>query len=230
MVAVRGREHAAPCVDAESRVTFRVHTRGWIMAGGTGVNISEITECNSAIVHGIFVGRVSPVKKSQKKTGVEYFETNLNDGKNTVRLVSFNLKMRKEVEDAYKNGREVAVASSCVKRNREDQFEILAHNRSSIGNSPKKFKFKDDATHMVKLTGNANICDLETIEEVKDLKEWQHVNVVGKVKFLSASEEVKGKGPGCMPLLKRDVTLADGTGVCRAVAWQEQIGKLSEDQ
>ena len=56
-------------------------------------------------------------------------------------MVSFEPKLRKEVEDAYKNKR---VLNCCVKRSRGDKLEILAHNRSSIASSPKKFKINED--------------------------------------------------------------------------------------
>ena len=69
------------------------------------MNISEVVECKSGTVHGIFVGGVSPIKKSQKRNNVQYFEANISDGGKTVRMVSFEPKLCKEVEDAYKNRR-----------------------------------------------------------------------------------------------------------------------------
>ena len=96
----------------------------------------------------------------------------------------------------------MAVTNCCIKRNREDEFEILAHNKSSITNLPKKFKVNDEGTNKI---AKVNICDLGTIEELKDLKEWQHVNVVGKVEYLSPSEEIKGKSPGCVYHMPRKV-------------------------
>ena len=46
-------------------------------------------------------------------------------------------------------------------------------------------------------------CDLGTIEELKDLKEMQRINVIGKVQSISPTEEIKGKSTGCTPLLKK---------------------------
>lgn len=98
------------------------------------LNVSDMEECISATIHRIFVGGILPIKKSQNKADVQYFEMNLSDGDKTVHLVSFEPRIRKKVEDAYKTRREVAVRNSCMK-NRGDKFEILANNRSLITNS-----------------------------------------------------------------------------------------------
>ena len=189
------------------------------------MNVSDLEERKSATVHGVFVGGVSPIKKSRNKADVQYFESNFSDGDRTVRLVSFEPRLRKAVEDAYKTKREVAVTNCCVKRNRGDAFEILANNKSSITNSPKKFKV-DDEVHK-HAAGAPGISDLGTIEELKDLQEMQWVNVTGKVQSISPPEEIKGKG--CTALLKQDFMFADGTGVCRGVVWQQQVDMLREE-
>lgn len=189
------------------------------------MNVSDMKESKSATVHGMFVGGVSPVKKSRNKADVQYFETSLSDGDKTVRLVSFEPRLRKEVEDAYKTKREVAVKNCSVKRNRTDEFEILVNNKSAITSSPKKFKIDDDVIHKHAGVG----CDLGTIEELKDLKEMQRVNVIGKVQSVSPIEEIKGKSTACTtPLLKQDFSFADGTGICRGVLWQQQVDTLRE--
>ena len=51
------------------------------------MNVSDMGECKSATVQGIFIGGVSPVKKSRYKADVQYFETSLSDGDKTVRVV-----------------------------------------------------------------------------------------------------------------------------------------------
>ena len=37
------------------------------------VDVSEMAVCNSTMVHGAFIGEVSPVKHSQTKTDVRFF-------------------------------------------------------------------------------------------------------------------------------------------------------------
>ena len=189
------------------------------------MNVSDMGECKSAAVHGIFIGGLSPVKKSRNKADVQYFETSLSDGDKTVCVVSFEPRLRRDVEEAYKTKREVAIKNCSVKRNRSDTFEILANSKSSITNSPKKFRIDDEMVR--KHAGVA--CDLGTTEELNDLKEMQRINVIGKVQSISPTEEIKGKSTGCTPLLKQDFTLADGTSVCRGVLWQQQVDVLREE-
>ena len=50
------------------------------------VDVSDITESNKAVVHGAFVGPLSPLRSSQS-SAVQFFEGNFSDGKKTVRLV-----------------------------------------------------------------------------------------------------------------------------------------------
>ena len=104
------------------------------------IDVSDIAECNFATVHRVFVGAVSPVKSSRKKSDVKYFEANLSDRDKTVRLVSFEPRLRAEVEEANKTRCQVSVSNCCVKQNRGDALEILANNKSSIVSSPKNFK------------------------------------------------------------------------------------------
>lgn len=185
-------------------------------------------ESKLATVHGIFVGDVSPIKVSRKCADRKYFEANLSDGNKTVRMVSFEPKLRKAVEDAYKDGREIAVSKCSVKRGLGDAFEILANHKTEIMSSPKKFKISDEARDK-QAAVISNCSDLDTIEELRNLQEFQRVNIIGKVQSVSASEEIKGKGGSGAALLKQDFVLADCTDVCRGVVWQEQVNMLKEE-
>ena len=66
------------------------------------MNAFDLEECKSATVHTIFVGGVSSIKKNRNRAHVQYFKTNFSDGDSTVRLVSFEPRFRKEIENAYK--------------------------------------------------------------------------------------------------------------------------------
>jgi len=105
---------------------------------------------------GMFVGNVSPIKVSRKCPDRIYFEANLSDGQKTIRMVSFGPNLRKAVEEAHKEKREVAVTKCCVKRGLGDAFEILANERTSIVSSPKKFKISDECsiTHGIRSSYN----------------------------------------------------------------------------
>ena len=183
---------------------------------------SNVEEKKQATVHGVFVGDLSPIKVSRKCPDRKYFEANLSDGRKTIRMVSFDPNLRKTVEEAHKEKREVAVTKCSVKRGLGDAFEIIANEKTSIVNSPKKFKISDECS----LRQAASTSDLETIEGLKDVKEFQRINVVGKVQSISPSEEVKGKGGDV--LLKQEFVLADKTDLCRGVIWEEKVNVLKE--
>ena len=100
--------------------------------------VSDMAECNFATVHKAFVGAVSPLKSCRKKSDVQYFEANLSNGDKTVLVVSFEPRLRAEVEEANITQHQVAVSNCCVKRSRGNALEILANNKSSIMSLPKK--------------------------------------------------------------------------------------------
>ena len=68
------------------------------------VEVSDMIVSPSAAVHGVFVGDLSPVKESRTKNGVKLFEGRFTDGK-VVRMVSFEPKLKFEVDKAKESGR-----------------------------------------------------------------------------------------------------------------------------
>ena len=77
-------------------------------------------------MEGIFVGPVSPIKTSRNNAKVKYFEGQLSDGSKTVRFVSFEPKLRSQVEQAKEGLRGAALANCTVKRSREaGELEVL---------------------------------------------------------------------------------------------------------
>ena len=55
---------------------------------------------SSGTVHGILVGEVSLIKMSRKRNDIKYFEGQFSDRKKTVRLVSFESKLRGQWDEA----------------------------------------------------------------------------------------------------------------------------------
>ena len=56
--------------------------------------VVSIGALSSGTVHGVLVGEVSPIKTSRKRNNVKYFEGQCSDRKKTVRLVTFEPKLR----------------------------------------------------------------------------------------------------------------------------------------
>ena len=98
-------------------------------------------DSSSGTVHGALVSEASPIKTSRKRNDVKYFEGQFSDRKKTVSLVSFELKLRGQLDEAQKAQRSLALQNCIVKRNQDnDDFEIHVNNCTSLVQSPKKIQ------------------------------------------------------------------------------------------
>lgn len=195
------------------------------MAESKDVEVSRLVPSNSTNVHGVFVGAVSPVKTGKSNSKVKYFEGQLSDGSKTVRFVSFEPNLRRQIEAAQENGSAVQLKNCAVKRNRQQDLEVLASTQTKILNSPKKFKIGEN---VLKEFEEGKCSEMSTLEELNNVAELQGVTVSGKVVSLFPIEEVTMKSSGKV-LRKRDLMLADKTAVFRCVAWENHIELLEED-
>ena len=101
-------------------------------------------------------------------------------------MVSF--EPRAEVEKANITQHQVAVSNCCVKRSRGNALEILDNNKSSIMSLPKKTTRRWGKSTHKEVTSGCQ--DISTFEELKDLQEHQHINVVGKVQSVWSSSKL----------------------------------------
>ena len=110
----------------------------------------------------MFVGPISPIKTSRKNTRIQYFKGSLSDGSKTVRFMSFEPKLRPQIEQAREDLRGVSLSNCAVKRNRGDK-EVMVSNQSKILDSPKKFKVDQSTLMSVpQAESNMEITSLET--------------------------------------------------------------------
>ena len=119
----------------------------------------------------------------------------------------------------------MALQNCVFKRSRSDgdEFEILVNKKTSITQSPKKFKVGEEDVLKI-----ACAPQLGTLEELKDLCEHQQVSLTGKVQLLLAVEEVVVKSTG-KRLSKQEFVFADCTAACRGVLWEEHINEVKEN-
>ena len=80
----------------------------FIHQGTVGHGVSEVSPSNSAVVHGVFVGAVSPVKDSQSNKGIKYFKGNFSDRAKCVRMVSFDASLWEQIAKAREGSRSIA--------------------------------------------------------------------------------------------------------------------------
>ena len=73
---------------------------------------------------------------------MKYFEGQLSDECNTVRVVSFEPKLGLKIEEAKEALCAVSLTNCTVKRSRqaENELEALVSSQMKLQNSPKKFK------------------------------------------------------------------------------------------
>jgi len=190
------------------------------------MEVSELVPSNSANVEGMFVGPISPIKTSRKNDRVHYFDGCLSDGSKTVRFVSFDPKLRPQIEKAKEDLRGVSLTNCAVKRNR-GEMEVVVSTQSKILNSPKKFKV-DESTLMNGSQGGSNM-DIASLDMIGDIHEHQYISVKGKVVAIREIEKVVVKSSGKM-LTKRECLFADSTAVYRCVVWEDQVKVLHEEK
>ena len=170
----------------------------------SNLEVSEIQPSSSANVHGVFVGGLSPIKASRKNSEVKYFEGQLSDGHKMVCVVSFEPKLRGQIEEALQQRYGVGLINCCIKRSRNSEFKVIVGNKTTVLRAPKKFKV-DSEIEAVLFYCNT---ELTTLELVKDVAEHQHVTVTGKVIFVSDAEEISMKNSD-KSLSKMDFIIAD---------------------
>lgn len=190
------------------------------------VNVSEITLCSAATVHGVFIGEISPVKCGKSHPNVKYFDGQFTDGKKAVRMVSFEPKLRTEVQKAQESGEEVALRNCYVQKSRtegSDELEIVASSRTRVERSAKKFCIEEEVVQAA--ASVSGVMDIGSLGEISELAVNQHVNVTGKVQSIQPPGKVFVKTRG-EALSLENFILADCTAVCRGTAWDRDVGVL----
>ena len=92
---------------------------------------------SSAKIHCI-VTSLSPVTKGCKSV---YFDGTVSDGASNMRLVGFNSKQQKQMEDFMSKRQPVQLTNFEIKQARRgNKMEILLKANTSIGESPKKIE------------------------------------------------------------------------------------------
>ena len=82
------------------------------------------------------VESLSPVKRA--RSGVPYFDALVNDGTKQLRMVGFNEKLQAEISKLSENQQSIKVDKCSIKKTRNDDYEILINNSTTVMPSPKK--------------------------------------------------------------------------------------------
>lgn len=184
-------------------------------------DVSVTTVGRGATVHGVLT-ELSPVKIS-KTSDQSYYVGQITDGKKSLRLVSFDIKL-KNVMDQAKDSNQPIVLNNCTIQESKRGYgvEIFANTQTKVYDSPKKFEISTSSL----ITANKT---LNSLEEIKDLKLNEKVTVRGKVISLQDPITVFSKARN-KDLHKQDFNIADKFDVVRGVVWEDSIGTLQCDQ
>ena len=181
-------------------------------------DVSKMEEGKGVCVHGIPVN-VSPARESRNTKGVFYFEANLSDGKKCARVVSFDTTHRVILKKAEEEGSVVALSNSIVKRRSlSSELEVHMNKRSKVMSSPRKLSLGDVVVPLGRTV---------KISDIASLTGSQEIEVKCKVVKVNEVSAVKKSGDGKEPR-NQDVIIADETGSCRLVLWEDDVNSLEE--
>ena len=187
--------------------------------------VSDITQCSSqAVVKGIITA-VSLIKTSRKNAANKYFNANISDGMKSMKIVAFDPKLHKDVEQAMKSASSVELQNIQIKEAQcssptSPEYEIFMNHYSRVRPITETFYLPDNQKAIDPDAGK----HLSNLIDVVSLNVGQRVIVSGKVVDVQLPVAVhtrEGK-----ELQKQDCTFSDATKAIRVVLWNDDINKL----
>lgn len=182
-------------------------------------DVADIKPSPCATVHGVCVS-LSPQKVS--KRDCPYFEGQLSDGKKTIRVVSFEPKLRSKFIESKDEKIPMAINKCVVKETRTSSvmntaYEVLVSSRSNIGLSPKKFSLTDACP-------DSNSTVFTSLNDLSSIALYQQVTVTGKITAIEPKSKVTSRDN--KDLMKQDCIIANSETNCRLVLWQDSVDIL----
>ncbi len=137
------------------------------------IDLSSIREGKGLSIHGMMT-QLSPEKTSRKDASCKYFDCIFSNGKKQVRAVSFNVSLRKEIEELTGSREGTSSRSICVKNcDVKNGDEIVMTSKTTIYPSNKEFPHG----HASGLT----VTSIISISDISDMAVGQEVSVNVKV-------------------------------------------------
>lgn len=175
---------------------------------------------------------------SRKDEKRKYFNAAITDGKNTMRMVSFDPSLRGDLDKLSRgtDGEDdsaVTLMNCVVKKSNfsrssdgpdDPQYEILLTSRTKVIKSPKK-KFKVSQNDLYSLMPESKAATTVSISDLSLLAVNNRVTLSAKALFVGQTDTVITKD-GQRKLQKQECIIGDDGGSCRVVLWEKDIGKL----
>ena len=172
-------------------------------------DVSELQPSKEARVRGCLTS-LSPIKNSAAGM-TKYFEGQLSDSKGSCRILGFDPHIHQKLQ-TFHGGEDTLVLGNChVKEGRQGAgLEVIIRNNSDIQQSPLKFNVQ----HVHSAYG-VDVC-LSDVPQLSNFKK-----VCTSMKVMSAKEPMHvGQ--------EQDCVVADSTGSCKIILWEENIATLIE--
>ena len=113
------------------------------------MEVAEVFTAQECVTIHSVVTKLSPVKCGKKNAKIKYFDGKLTDGKKTMRMVSFQLQLRSQLQTSLDAATSVALSDCQVKEGGfQEELDIVAASRSKFLSSPKKFKLPCDLSRI----------------------------------------------------------------------------------
>ena len=148
---------------------------------------------------------LSPMRK-------KYFEGELTDGHQCVRIVGFDKNQQQKLDSLSKEKLAVQFTNCETKQTDQlDKVEILVKSYTGVALSPSKFDIKDLAN-----IGSKSV----SLSDVSKLNRYDRVTV--RIQVVKINDpDVVGNGKR-----KQDVTIADSSSSIILTLWEDDIGSL----
>ena len=147
------------------------------------------------------------------KNSSEYFKGYLTDGKSSLRLVSFDIRLHKKLFDAASNSKrqQSVILDCCEIKEVYGTLQITLSNHTEVRSSSKVYDLSDMEPKHIK------------INDIHNIRPCEHVNVSVKVISVDPPEQIHRKN-----VTKQLFLLGDSTLRCYGIAWEENIGKVEK--
>ena len=145
----------------------------------------------------------------------------------SLRMVSFDPKLRRKLNESLESSSSVAMKECQLKRAAYgDTLEILAGSRGcKVETSERHFELPSTSGSV---DGDSKGTQQVSIEDVNDIALMQLVSVCVKVLFVGEPEKVEPKNTWRV-LTKQECIIGDESATIRIVLWQSNVGRLKKD-
>ncbi len=180
-------------------------------------DVSTVAVSPNAKVHGV-VSCVSPMKRSKT---CSYFDGEVTDGKNTMRLFGFDgaAGVRRKLVEFEGKPQAISLSACEVKKARQgDRLEILVGKGTHVEVSDKVFDVGDVA--------DAKLGKKIRLDQLSTTVQFQRVTVAVKAIHVKEPMEIAAAGGK----KKQDIVVADKSATGRVTVWENEIGVIKEQK